>query len=282
MPEHLRENLLTHISLLAISNAKQQTDIKNLVDLDENKMLQLGKSFDSKIAALQTKVTRLEQQNTASDAEIKSSKTNLTALQTKVTRLEQEKQLLTISTAKQQADITTSVKENKQLKMKIAELAPVQPMLTVNSRPLGAPVLTMTNFQQHKRDDDIWNSPPVYTYHQGYKICLEVYANGRGTGEGTHVSVSMHFMRGEFDDSLKWPFRGVISIELLDQVNGKDNKTYTNIYDNKVPNRTCARVTKGERSVGRGYSKFIAHTKLEPNYLRNDTLLFQIHKVELK
>ncbi len=62
--------------------------------------------------------------------------------------------------------------------MKIAELAPLQQMLIVNSKSLGAPVLTMTNFQQHKRDDDIWYSPPVYTHHQGYKICLSVDANG--------------------------------------------------------------------------------------------------------
>ncbi len=157
MPEHLRENLLTHISLLATSHAKQQD-----------------------------KITSLEA-------------------------------------------------ENRILKTKINEL---EPMLRtappiVNSRPLGAPVLTMTNFQQHKRDDDIWYSPPVYTHHQGYKICLGVRASGWRTGERTHISVFVHFMRGEFDDSLKWPFRGVISYQLLDQVNGEDHKTDTNTYDDK-------------------------------------------------
>ncbi|XP_064385161.1 TNF receptor-associated factor 4-like [Halichondria panicea] len=194
------------------------------------------------------------------------------------------------SSAKQQAEIASLVEENKQLRVKITKLEPMLQLLKtappiVNSTPLAPlepPVLTMTNFQQHKRDDNCWFFPPVYTHHQGYKICLKVYANGYGTDKGTHVSVSVHFMRGEFDDSLKWPFRGVISIELLDQVNGKDHKSYTNTYDDKTPNTTCARVTKGERSEGRGYSRFIAHTKLEPKYLRNDTLLFQIHKVELK
>ncbi len=167
--------------------------------------------------------------------------------------------------------------------MKITELAPLQQMLTVNSKSLGAPVLTMTNFQQHKRDDDQWHSPPVYTHHQGYKICLRVDVNGIGTGKGTHVSVYVHFMRGEFDDSLKWPFRGVISYQLLNQVDGKDHKTITIPYDDKTPNMLCTRVTEGERTkLGWGYPQFIAHTELEPKYLRNDTLLFQIHKVELK
>ncbi len=141
MPEHQRENLLTHISLLATSHAKQQAEI-----------------------------TRLKAEGTI-----------------------------------------------------------VKQMLTVTSEPLGAPVLVMTDFQQHKRDDDQWNSPPVYTHHQGYKICLRVFANGIIIGEGTHVTVSVFFMRGEFDDSLKWPFRGVISYQLLDQVNANNHKTYTHL-----------------------------------------------------
>ncbi len=182
--------------------------------------------------------------------------------------------LLATSHAKQQAEITS-------LK---AELAPLQQMLTVTSEPLGAPVLVMTDFQQHKRDDDDWYySPPVYTHHQGYKICLRVDANGNDTAKETHVSVYVCFMRGDFDDSLKWPFCGMISYQLLDQVNGKDHKTKTNTYDDKIPNEYFTRVTEGEISAeGWGYAQFIAHTELEPKYLRNDTLLFQIHKVELK
>ena len=145
----------------------------------------------------------------------------------------------------------------------------------------GLPILTMTDFEQYKANDTIWYSPPVYTHHQGYKIRLRVYANGDGDGYRTHVCVYVHFMRGEFDDSLKWPFRGVISYQLLDQVNGKDHKTHTITYDDRIHNWYCDRVTEGETSLGRGYT-FIAHTELEPKYLRNNILLFQIHKVELK
>ena len=45
----------------------------------------------------------------------------------------------------------------------------------------------------------------------------------------------------------------------------------------------CSRVTEGEMAeFGWGPFRFIAHTELEPNYLKNDTLLFQFHKVELR
>ena len=194
--------------------------------------------------------------------------------------------ILATSHAKQQDKITSQEADIRLLKAKITELEPMQQLLKtappiVNSRPLAPlepPVLTMTNFQQHKRDDSCWFSPPVYTHHQGYKICLKVNANVCGTDKGIHVSVYVCLMRGEFEDSLKWPFCGVISYQLLDQANG-DHKTDTNTYDDKAPNVSCARVTKGERGVGRGNSQFIAHTELEPKYLQNNTLLFQIYKV---
>ena len=47
-----------------------------------------------------------------------------------------------------------------------------------------------------------------------YMMCLKVYANGQGDGKGTHVTVAVCLMRGEFDDLLKWPFRGDFTIQL--------------------------------------------------------------------
>ncbi len=191
--------------------------------------------------------------------------------------------LLAISHAKQQEKITTLETENRQLKAKNIQLelqvntAP----LIVNSRPLGPPIITMTNYQQHKRDKDDWFSPPFYTHPQGYKICFRVIANGQGIGKGTHVSVYVNFMKGEFDDTLKWPFRGSISYQLLDQANGTDHVAYTVIHDGTVENTGSGRVTEGKRELyGRG-AWLIAQSALEPKYLHNDTLLFQVYKVEI-
>ena len=50
--------------------------------------------------------------------------------------------------------------------------------------------------------------PPFFTHPHGYKMCIHVYPNGIGNGEGTHVSVFTCLMQGPYDDQLKWPFRG--------------------------------------------------------------------------
>ena len=84
------------------------------------------------------------------------------------------------------------------------------------------------------------------------------------------------------DESLNWPFRGVIAFRLLDQVTGEDHVTKELTYDDSMPDTHCNRVTNGERALGWGYDKFIAQSELEPKYLQKDTLLYEVHKVQLK
>ena len=54
-------------------------------------------------------------------------------------------------------------------------------------------------------------------------MCIFVDANGRGSGAGTHVSVYVHLMRGEYDSRLVWPFRGDITIQLVNHNNDHDH-----------------------------------------------------------
>ena len=283
MPEHLRENLLTHTSLLAVSHAKL---------MDKNH------SLTAKNDSLQESHTTLSVSHAGLQADCNELKIENQSLKTRVTENQAKLQAENVARFdKLQADCNqlktknqTLKEENTKLKQELTVLS--QEMKTKmsveavprTSIPLGPPVLTMTGFKQHKKDGDHWCSPPVYTHHHGYKLCLSVFANGQGPAEGTHVSVYVHFMKGDFNDSLKWPFRGVISFRLLDQLKGVDHKTLSLIYDDTVEDKRCTRgAAEGEITIaGWGYFKAIAHNILKPEYLRNDTLLFQIHKVELK
>ena len=62
----------------------------------------------------------------------------------------------------------------------------------------------MPNFSYYSHSGKLWHSPPFY-YREGYKMCLAVYANGVGEGAGTHVSLSLLLLRGEYDDELQFP-----------------------------------------------------------------------------
>jgi len=87
---------------------------------------------------------------------------------------------------------------------------------------IPTPVITMTRVEEHKWIDDDWYSAPFYTHVCGYKMCIRVKAAGHGSGKGTHLSVFIHLMCGEYDEFLQWPFRGEVTVQLLNKRKLKD------------------------------------------------------------
>ena len=76
----------------------------------------------------------------------------------------------------------------------------------------------MPDYYEHKCERDDWHSSPFYSGPGGYKLCLRVNPYGEGDGAGTHVSLYCVLMKGEHDDRLQWPFRGDITIQLVNQI----------------------------------------------------------------
>ena len=155
-------------------------------------------------------------------------------------------------------------------------------------RPVGAEYksdrhprakFTMTNFDKYKSDNDIWYSPRFYTHPYGYKMCLQVHANGSASGRGTHLSVFVCLMQGEFDDQLEWPFQRDITVKVVDQKKDRDHVVHT-FYSGKAPSERCERVmTKERTNNGWGIGQFLSHDELQPEYLMDDCIKFNIKKL---
>ena len=144
------------------------------------------------------------------------------------------------------------------------------------------PDIVMTDFEEYKKADNWWYSPPFYSHIGGYKMCLGVKANGYGSGKATYVSVYCCLNRGKYDDHLKWPFRGDITIQLLNQSRDEGHWEKTVNFDDRVGDEYAGRVVGKERSGGWGNHLFIGHTELNTEnneYLKNDCLKFRISKI---
>ena len=100
---------------------------------------------------------------------------------------------------------------------------------------------TMTDFNYYKWNNTEWYSPSFYTHPHKYKMCLRIDANGSGDGKRFYVSVLVHVMRGEFDDHLRWPFQGDVTIELLNQLEDNDHYATTIRFSGKS-DAVCGRV----------------------------------------
>ena len=108
-------------------------------------------------------------------------------------------------------------------------------------------------------------------------MCVGIYANGYGERKGTHTAVSVHLMKGEFDDQLKWPFRGQITTRLLSQVD-TDYSEFKVSFIETIPNYDIISSRQLSKEIGRGLANSISHTELQPKYLKNDCLKFSVHK----
>ena len=74
-----------------------------------------------------------------------------------------------------------------------------------------------------------------------------------------------------------------ISVQLLDQEGGEEHHMKTLEFTDRTPDDVASRVIEGERAkFGWGLFQFIEHDKLEPRYLKNNHLCFQIGQIKLK
>ena len=147
------------------------------------------------------------------------------------------------------------------------------------------PDMVIKNFEKLKKEKTEWYSPAFYTHVGGYKMCLQMDAVRWEDG----LSLSLYMMRGEFDSHLKWPFRGVITVQLINQVGGGKHLKFRPVEISDATGdgyyTVFQRWTEHDRSsMGWGMKKFISHADLyKPEegkeYLKNDTLKFRVTEV---
>ena len=157
------------------------------------------------------------------------------------------------------ASVTLSLMKENQEKQKEVDVLKeeiLQLRLTVGGFPIDFKV-------NYASKEEVAYLPSFYTHSHGYRMCLEVNPKGYASGKGTHVSVFTCLMKGPFDDHLKWPFRGEITIQIVNQDGDHNHVEMTIRYDDEIPDFSAGRVTgSNERAIGWGKQQFLAHTAL--------------------
>lgn len=145
-------------------------------------------------------------------------------------------------------------------------------------------VFKLTGFEKYKKSSGNWDSPGFYTDHGGYQLYLKVFPNGFNTvgAHGSHVSVWVPLMKGDHDDQLSWPIKGVLTVQLLNQISD-DNHSEPVEFRFDGLSAHCQRVMS--RAVSRSgiwCFQFIPHKKLSYDadkkcqYLKDDCVFFRV------
>ena len=119
-------------------------------------------------------------------------------------------------------------------------------------------------------------SLPFYTSQRGYKLCLRLYILGDGIGKGTHMSLFLVIMKGEFDAILQWPFTHKVSFRLINQHHGRD---IVDVFQ-PDPLSSSFQRPKTDMNVASGCPRFVSLAKFNPEeFLINNSvhILAKVH-----
>lgn len=144
-------------------------------------------------------------------------------------------------------------------------------------------ILKMTQFTRKKQDEAEWFSASFFSQNQGYKMCLNVDANGYGDSRGTHMSIWLCLLKGPYDDELTWPLRERFEIQVLNQVNDKWHYALVVIYGDEIPVAYAGRITGNNRDNVVGEASFIPHQELcnstsRCQFVKDDCVYFKVTK----
>jgi TNF receptor-associated factor 6 len=152
----------------------------------------------------------------------------------------------------------------------------------------------ITEFARRSREAQngtttVIHSPGFYSSFRGHKMCLRVNLNGVESGYGTHLSLFVHLMRGEFDDEVTWPFAGKIRLTVIDQ--GPEKQHVVEVLEGTERIAAFQRPPAGttRNHKGFGYMEFMPLSRLLSGpmeskgaaYVLNDSLLIRCEVYEL-
>ena len=148
---------------------------------------------------------------------------------------------------------------------------------------------TIARFSDRICRQNIYWSPPFYTSARGYRMCLNVYPAGAGTGKGTHVSVFGYLMKGDYDDELNWPFTADVVVDILNWRGDYNHHRVVFEYNEDTPDDARARVYNDDEVAPSGYSinnaieisTLMSSSSYDPQYLLEDCMCIRIHDAQL-
>ena len=128
-------------------------------------------------------------------------------------------------------------------------------------------------FEEGKRNGkEISSDPHLISY---FRMRMNVYLNGHKNGSGTHMSVYLQLMKGEYDDYIDWPFAKRATLVLVHQ--DSEKKSYKELIDGAVLRRSDTlhhfRKPVTNFNQGIGFPTFITLSRLHADgFIKNDTI----------
>ena len=276
MNGHANDDIHQHLLLIAQSNLQASSECESALvafnincdsSLKQSIVIDTIASHKMELATLQLTIKKLENEVEQEQHSIDSLSRSVNELEGVVAQLRRIQ-----DQAKASKDIYTAT-------IKEVQALPIPQDIGISCPPV---TFTINNFKKRKGTNDHWLSPPFYTHVGGYKMCLSVFPNGHSCVRGEFVSVSIHFMTGEFDDHLTWPFPGgIFTITAIRQRGNKSNKSVHIEMNGQRTRQMRVKQIDGSYGLGCGESKFLNNGDyVLRNFLIDDCFKIMVYRIQ--
>lgn len=284
MPEHRSKSYILHMSLLSSLNQKLVDDLS----IRDDEFVKFSDEVSSKLLSSEREIEQLRQENALLKlalAEMKSEMQRMFGdMKQSIAELQVQPKIQEEKMNKQSEMCQLNVDAlNSKLDSVKSDLS-FHCYLIQAHMGLFPVTFNLTDFKTLFESGTDWVSPPFRSSRDGYRLCLVVNCKG----SAGFVSVYACLMQGDCDDSLSWPFRGEITVQLLNQLSDRHHATGTIRFTEFTPLSYATReYGPGHKPKGWGQQKFIGHHELDYNdvkkrqYLLRDNLCFRISRVEV-
>ena len=153
-----------------------------------------------------------------------------------------------------------------------------------HSTPLPLPpfYFSVINFQHYLSNNlDIF-SEPFYSHPGGYKLMALIYPSGYGDTKGVYVGLFVAIIRGEFDDQLRWPFDGSITVEAYNRTTEQWSNEHTITMNKDICFKQVERCVDILAQGSWGHPKFLSLSDLNDHYLKGAKVIrFRVTSVQV-
>ena len=156
--------------------------------------------------------------------------------------------------------------------------------LQTHTTPLPVPpfYFKMINVDHHRINNLRYNSDPFYSHPSGYKMAVVINPNSTGI-IGSYLFLGVAIQRGEFDDQLRWPFKGAVTVQAYKWTTNtwsNDRKIVLSVEECGM--ERVQRCFNSQSNKNWGYLDFLSHSELQKHYINgNGNAFFRVMKVEI-
>ena len=156
--------------------------------------------------------------------------------------------------------------------------------LQTHTTPLPVPpfYFTVSNFKHYQNNELIFYSEPFYSHPGGYKMRVTIFPNGFDGTRGAYLGLFFAIYRGEFDDQLRWPFNGSITVQAYNRTTEQWSNEHTIVMNKEECSKRVERCVDVLAQGAWGRHQFLSLSDLDDNYLKGTQFVrFRVINVQV-